>query len=906
MPESIDRINAALSDRYRVERLLGEGGMATVYLAEDLKHRRKVALKILKPDVAAVVGSARFLAEIETTANLHHPHILPLHDSGEADGLLYYAMPRVEGESLRDRLDREGQLPVEEAVRIAVAVAGALEHAHARGVIHRDIKPGNILLQDGQPLVADFGIALAVGTAAGNRLTETGIRVGTPFYMSPEQATGDHAVGPASDVYALACVLYEMLVGEPPFAGTVAQAMLGRIISGSFRRPRDVRPLVPANVDAALRKALERLPADRFSSARAFARALGDRGFRYGPDEDARAAAQDGRRRRATVGAVAVAALVAAMAGWVILKSGAPRPVARYSLRLPDGHDIGQIHGSNLAVSPDGSRLVYVGPGPGVSGRSQLWLKRRDELDPTPLPGTEDGHGPSFSPDGSRIAFLVGRPLGAGPFRIKVSSLTGDPPVIVAEKGVGGDAVWWGGDGKLYYEGVAPTGGPWGILRVPASGGAPEQVTSIDAERQETFHEWPELLPGGNRMLFTATHTSPADVSEYNVAVADLAAGTHRVLVRGVFGRYAPSGHLLYVTSSGALMGAPFDPDAMQLTGPPVRLARGVTVGLFGSVDLSLADDGTLVYRTGGGANGIGRVVWVGRDGGITPVDSAWSYMPFPTPALSLSPDGKSLALFMQTEAGEDIWVKMLGGGAPSRLTFDTAEDRDPRWAPDGKHIYFISNRNGHDDVWSRAADGSGEAEMVLDLPTDIEEFEAAPGQHRFLVGVDHGDSRDLVAVTGGDTLETPVAGSLDDEVALDLSDNGRWVAYESITRTGETEVYVSPFGDASRGRWQVSTDGGSSPRWGHDGRELFYVDASGMMVSAQVETAPGFRVVRHTPLFSVTDRHLLSGNYAEWDVAPGGQRFIMIQLTGENPDQRHDLVVVENFFRELKEKVGS
>ncbi len=903
MPDTIDRINAALSDRYRIERLLGEGGMATVYLAEDLRHRRKVALKILKPDVAAVVGASRFLAEIRTTANLNHPHILPLHDSGEADGLLYYVMPRVEGESLRDRLDRERQLPVEEAVRIAVAVAGALEHAHARGVIHRDIKPGNILLQDGQPVVADFGIALAVGAAGGDRLTETGIRIGTPFYMSPEQATGDHAIGPASDVYSLACVLYEMLVGEPPFTGTMAQAVIGRIISGSFTPPRDVRPQVPPNVDAALRKALERLPADRFSSAEGFATALRDRGFRYGPDEDGGAASHEGRWRRVAVAAVAVATLASAVAGWGILKSRTPLPVARYSLRLPDGHDIGQIHGSNLAVSPDGSRLVYVGPG--ASGRSQLWLKTRDELDPTPLPGTENGYGPSFSPDGSRIAFLVGTRPGAGPFQIKVSSLTGEPPVVVAETGVGGDAVSWGGDGKLYYEGVAPSSDRFGIMRVPASGGAPEQVTSTDPGRQETFHEWPELLPGGNRMLFTVTHTSPADVSEYDVAVADLAAGTHRVLVRAVFGRYAPSGHLLYVTSSGALMGARFDPDAMELTGPPVTLARGVTVGLFGSVDLSMAGDGTLVYRTGGGANGVGRVVWVGRDGSVTPVDPDWSYMPYPLPALSLSPDGKSLALFMQTEAGEDIWVKTLGGGAPSRLTFDTANDRNPRWAPDGKHIYFISNRNGQFDVWSRAADGSGQAELVLDLPTDIFEFEAAPGQQRFLVREVHEGSDDLVSVSGGDTLETPVADSPDDELAVDLSDDGRWVAYESVTRTGETEVYVSPFGDASGGRWQVSTNGGSSPRWGHDGRELFYVDASGMMVSAEVETDAGFRVVRHTPLFNVADLHLLSGNYAYWDVAPGGNRLIMIQLTGENPDQRHDLVVVENFFRELKEKAG-
>ena len=212
---AIDRLNAALSGRYRIESELGEGGMATVYLADDIKHERKVALKVLKPELAAVVGAERFLAEIKTTANLTHPHILPLHDSGEADSFLYYVMPYIEGETLRERIDRDKQLPVDEALGIATAVANALHTAHEHGVVHRDIKPGNILLQGGEPVVADFGIALAVGAASGTRLTETGLSVGTPYYMSPEQATGDQTVGPASDTFALACVLYEMLVGEP-------------------------------------------------------------------------------------------------------------------------------------------------------------------------------------------------------------------------------------------------------------------------------------------------------------------------------------------------------------------------------------------------------------------------------------------------------------------------------------------------------------------------------------------------------------------------------------------------------------------------------------------------------------------------------------------------------------------
>ena len=282
MSDSVSRLSVALEGRYAIERELGEGGMATVYLAEDIKHDRKVALKVLKPELAAVVGAERFLAEIKTTANLQHPHILPLFDSGEADSFLFYVMPYIEGETLRDRIDREKQLPVDEAVRIATAVAGALQTAHEEGIIHRDIKPANILLSRGEPLIADFGIALAVGAAGGSRLTETGLSMGTPYYMSPEQATGDQHVGPSTDTYALGAVLYEMLTGDPPYMGSTAQAVLGQIIAGEAVSATKKRGSVPANVDAALRCALEKLPADRFTSAQEFVRALGDENFRYG------------------------------------------------------------------------------------------------------------------------------------------------------------------------------------------------------------------------------------------------------------------------------------------------------------------------------------------------------------------------------------------------------------------------------------------------------------------------------------------------------------------------------------------------------------------------------------------------------------------------------------------------
>ncbi len=283
MTEPVTRLQTALADRYRIERELGQGGMATVYLAQDLKHDRRVAIKVLRPELAAVLGAERFLSEIKTTANLQHPHILPLHDSGAADSFLYYVMPFVEGESLRDRLKREQQLPISDAIRIATEVAGALDYAHRHGVIHRDIKPENILLHEGSALVADFGIALAVSSAGGSRMTETGMSLGTPQYMSPEQAMGERAVDARSDIFSLGCVLYEMLLGEPPFTGVTAQAIVAKVMTADAPSLTGQRRSIPAGIDKAVHRALERLPADRYATAADFAAALKDGDSATGP-----------------------------------------------------------------------------------------------------------------------------------------------------------------------------------------------------------------------------------------------------------------------------------------------------------------------------------------------------------------------------------------------------------------------------------------------------------------------------------------------------------------------------------------------------------------------------------------------------------------------------------------------
>jgi len=554
----ITGLNEALEGRYRIERELGEGGMATVYLAHDERHNRHVALKVLKPALAAVVGAERFLAEIETTAKLQHPHILPLFDSGDADGFLFYVMPYVDGQTLQERIDREKQLPVAEALAIATAAAHALQAAHEAGVVHRDIKPSNILLSRGEPLVADFGIALAVGSA-GARLTETGLSVGTPRYMSPEQATGDQEVGPSSDIFALACVLYEMLVGEPPYAGTSVHAILGKLIQGAPVSAAAVRKSIPPNVDAAIRRALERLPADRFREVGDFAKALADPSFRHG-EAAGGSERTEGRWRLATfvLGAVTLALAVHWM--WTPSGAGAPAQTLRLSIVLPEpqARSLG-----TMAVSRDGSMLVYEGPS--GDGPHQLWLRRFSELNATPLPGTATGLHPSFSPDGREISYMDRGTRQSRDNRLMITSIEGGVPRVLHEPIRG--YPHWGTDGYVYYMDVA-TGG---ISRISAAGGSVQEIT----ERQEgdrTPHYNPFYVAGGDAVLFVANTGDTPDMRAVDLSSGEITT----LLTSGARPHYLDSGHLVYLTPSGDLMVATFDAGEMKLTGVGVPVARGL------------------------------------------------------------------------------------------------------------------------------------------------------------------------------------------------------------------------------------------------------------------------------------------------------------------------------------------
>jgi len=900
--EKLERLTRALADRYRIKEEIGAGGMSTVYLAEDLKHERKVAIKVLRPELAAALGADRFLAEIRTTANLQHPHILPLHDSGEADGLLFYVMPFVEGESLRERLERERQLPVDEALRLTVDLAGALDYAHDHGVVHRDIKPANILLQSGRPLIADFGIALAAGMAAEGRLTETGLSLGTPSYMSPEQATGDQRVGAETDIYSLACVLHEMLVGEPPFVGATAQAILGKIITSEPTSARAARKTVPANVDAAIRKALEKLPADRFSTAGDFGRALADPSFRHGTTGGEPASSVATWKLTTAVATLLLAVVtVVAVAGWRRSGPETPGP-ARYPLAQTSEEAMLVSYGTSLALSPDGSRLVYVGPG--EEDVSALWLKERDEAHARRIPGTEGAQQPFFFHDGERVGLLS---LGTGNVdrRLQVVSLENGVVVTLADSGFNRNGATVGPDDAIYLQGGGER--ERGLFRFSPSTLEMEPVTTLAPG--ELGHIHPQILPGGRGLLFTIWYES-FRLSDADIAVADLETGEHHILVKGAAKAfYAPTGHLVYVRPGGLLLAAPFDLKSLELTGEAVPLF-GDVYGEEGQsqsfgVDMALSETGTLVYTTQRAERlEGGRLVQVFRAGGSRVLDPDWIAA---FESVAFSPDGRRLAVTVGHGGPTDIWVKELDTGPHSLVTLTDGMNRRPRWARDGRSLTFITDRAGGRDLYSKRADGLGEARAVLDLDADVDEAFFSP-DGTWLVyrtGTEPGQ-RDVFAWRVGTDPGTAIPVSAlqgMDEFSPVLSPDGRYMAYVS-NESGQSEVWVRPFPEVNEGRWQISTGNGTEPAWAPDGRELFYRESTGdqNLVAVAVQTDPTFSRGEATPLFS-TSRYFMQDVYPAYDVAPDGQSFVMIELGDQ--DAGIEIVVEENFFQELKEKMG-
>ena len=872
MNEIIERLNVALSGRYTLEREIGVGGMAWVYLATDLKHERQVAVKVLKPDLAASLGAERFLKEIRTTAGLQHPHILPLFDSGEADTYLFYVMPYVEGESLREKIKRERQLPIDEAVRIAIAIAHALHAAHERGIVHRDIKPANVLMSGREPLVADFGIAVAVGAASSARSTATGVSIGTPFYMSPEQATGDQEVSRTTDIFSLACVLYEMLVGEPPYTGSTAQAILGKILTGAPISSTGVRKTIPIHVDAALRRALETIPADRFKTAAEFASALSNPSFRHGEWKLGTRRAGEAKWKRSTAAAAALAVFFAGLATWALTRPSVTEPVEQFLLHA-------NAYGTP-ALLPDGSGAVYSAPN--ADGQAMLWLRRWTSLTPTPIPGSEGRlvGTPTVSPDGSEVAFHEGGAL-------RVASLAEGTVRTVAE---GADCCTrWGGDGYLYYTAAAARN----IMRVPVAGGTSEVVTpstQMDG-REGEFH----LLDDGDTGLLTVWANPP------RIDALRLSTGERVPVTSGLKSYIDNEGRVVFATMQGELMAAEFDTRSLTLVGTPVQVATEILVDLKNYPVYSLSPSGTLAYVNSVAIVANMSPVWVDRAGTVTPINVNLKYDPAGNGPLALSRDGRQVAMSIVDGDRTDIWVMdLVQDQTPRRrLTSRGLTNDRPAWLPDGNTLLFLGRAPGERAMWSQRADGAQAAQPVLENDTNRLLGGEVSSDGRWLVYRQGQDAQELDAGTGASDIyafDLQAGGEPQGLVTSDfdertpaLSPDGRWLAYVS-NRAGQDEVFVRPFPDTDAALVQVSLDGGSEPSWSADGSELFYRDAALDLIAATLDTRTAFQITAQTSLFS-TLPFQNSRTTRTYQVHPDG-RFLMMLRS----DLGEDIVLVQNW----------
>jgi eukaryotic-like serine/threonine-protein kinase len=875
MSSTPERLTAALADRYRVLRELGAGGMATVYLAEDLKHRRNVAVKVLKPELSAVIGAERFLVEIRTTANLQHPHILPLFDSGEVDGTVYYVMPFVEGESLRDRISREKQLSIEDALHIASEVASALDYAHRQGVIHRDIKPENILLHDGRALVADFGIALAASrTEGGSRLTETGMSLGTPHYMSPEQALGERNLDARTDVYALGCVLHEMLCGEPPFTGPTAQAVMARVLSGEPEPVTALRRTVPPHVADAILAALAKLPADRFATAAAFAAALADpaaAGTYRRPTSGATPAAQrGGRSRLSAVGWPLLSAAAVAMAAWGWWRP-TPAPVpTRLLLSVPTVGGSGTFLQRVLDITPDGRSLVYLESS--RDGQERLVLRHLDEDESTLLAHVPaDFSAPTFAPDGR--SFVASNLLTGQLVRFPVEGGRGDPfPRELANT----VSSAWGEDGSLW---VSPLSGLQGALRVSSTGDV-----SAPFSEQNGFLTVQQVLPGNRHGLAVR---APIGTSFGQAFVIDLRSGEREpILGSDIVELRHTDGVLVYVVGSGELLAVRWDQRTRRPVGNAVQLASDVSLTGGGGANLAVSRNGTLVFVPEAPRS----LVLINRDGSATPAVQEGRTYHIPR----FSPDGRYLLADFNSLDGRDVWRIELATSTLSRMTFDR-DGHDAAWEPDGRHIAYISAARVPGTVTIlRTAAGQGSPDSLISSTSIGYTGVWMPDRSAIITAGNslRTNSQGDIAIirNGGRGPIEPVVATQFDESFPAVSPDGRWLAYTS-NQTGAVEVYVRPLG-RDGDELRVSLTGGTEPAWAPDGRELFYRGQTGsrvMLVSAALGLGASPSVLSRSELFDVTEM-ASSSPHTNYDVSPDGRRFAMVR---RNPSGR--IVVIQH-----------
>jgi serine/threonine-protein kinase len=885
---------------YEVLSAIGAGGMGEVYQAHDTKLGRDVAIKVLPEAFAHDPEKLyRFQREAKLLASLNHPNIATIHGLEDSNGTSYLVMELVPGDTLAQRIKRDGAVPIEEALAIAKQIAEALEAAHEKGIIHRDLKPANVkLTPEGKIKVLDFGLAKAF---AGDTTTEDignsptlsmaatmhGVILGTAAYMSPEQAKGK-TVDKRTDIFAFGAVLYELLTGKPAFHGEDVGDILASVV-----KTEPAFDALPANTSPSIRVLLQRcLRKDRRQRTP-------DAAILRIEIEDALAAPKESGVTQAApastsklwLAVAAVTTIIAVVALLALWRATRPieqplRPLARLDVDLGPDVSLGSAQGTETILSPEGTRLVYLSQG-------RLFTRRLDQPSATELAGTQGAYAPFFSPDGQWVAFF-------STGKLQKISVEGGSAITLSDatNGRGGS---WGEDGNI----IAALANVGSVLsRIPAAGGSPTPVTQL--AQGEGTHRWPQILPGGKAVLFTSS-TSIGGFDGANIEVVSLADHQRKTLQRGgTFGRYLPAsngtGHLVYI-NKGTLFAVPFDPEKLEVRGTPSPVLDGVAYSTAnGSAQFDFSRTGTLVYRSGGTTQGnLVTVQWLDASGKTQPLLAKPGGYQRPR----VSPDGQRLAL----DDGSDIWVYEARRDTMTRLTFGGGSNIAPVWSPDGRYIAF----DGLGGIWWVRSDGAGKPQRLIQGNSNAFPFSFTPDGKRLayhevdpvtsfdiLTAAIEIDGAGLRAGKPESFLQTPA-----DERHPAFSSDGHWLAYAS-NESGTYQVYVRAFPDKG-GKWQISNAGGVYPEWSSNGHELFFrTDDNRIMVATYSAKADSF--IPDKPRLWSEKQLANLGNVgtSTYDLAPDGKRIAALipVETAEAQKAQNHVIFLENFFDEVRRKV--
>ncbi|MBI2149280.1 MAG: protein kinase [Acidobacteria bacterium] len=853
---------------YEILALIGAGGMGEVYRASDTRLNRTVAIKVLpahfsnNPEMRQ-----RFEREAQTIAGLNHPHICTLFDVGRQDGTDFLVMEFLEGETLAQRLER-GALPLEEALKAAIEIADALDKAHRQGVVHRDLKPSNVMLTKSGTKLLDFGLAKlkpvdqaptisALPTRAD--ATAQGTILGTLQYMAPEQLEGKDADA-RTDIFAFGAVLYEMTTGKKAFEGKSQASLISAIMSAEPQLISKLQPMAPPAFDYVVKRCLTKDPEDRWQTARDVMAQLKwtiEGGTQIGIP--APILAQRRKRDRLAWTLLAIAALlIVAMAIPVfryLRGPGEPAQV-RFQILVPPMPNSVQV-----TVSPDGRSIAYVAST--STNTTALYIRPLGAVTSQQLAGTEGALHPFWSPDSRHIAFVAGG-------RLKKIDITGGPPQNLCE------APSFQG-GSWNSEGVIVLASNRVLYRVSAAGGQPVAITELDQSRLEAGHFWPFFLPDGRHYLYLAWSPSERGIYTGSLDSKDRSL----VLAAESMPFYAEPGYLLY-QRQGTLFAQPFDAKRLNVKGDPVRIADEIPNNpANGRAAFAVSQNGVLVYRAGGGTAANSRFFWFDRAG--KELQAAGDPAPYGT-TFDLSPDGRQVAFARRDAAtgANDIWLLDWARNAPTRLTFDPANESDPVWSPDGLRIVFDSARKGNPGIYQKNASGLGEETPVLETAkSEYVDDWSDDGRYIVYHSTEANGSGLYALPLFGDRKPLTLVPPPFTKDEAHTSYDSKWLAYNS-NESGTWQIYVISFPNLEQ-KFQISTNGGVQPRWRKDGKEIYYLALDGKLMA--VDFNPAGRIQSGIPRVLFDTGLTPTGNTEQYVATSDGQRFLVLKpLTESTP----------------------